>query len=102
MSDSLSLATFTPHLGRTFRLTAAPDLQIDVELVQARPLDEARQPFPNRPGQRQAFALVFRGPDTPRLPQRIYRFEREAFAADIFVVPIGLDGGRLLYEAIYT
>ena len=102
MSDSPSLATFTPHVGQTFRLTVDPGTRIDVELVRAKPLDDGRQPFQNRPGQRQAFALVFRGPETPRLAQRIYRFEREALAEDIFIVPIGLDGGRLLYEAIFT
>jgi hypothetical protein len=99
VSDQLTLSTFAPHVGGTFRLHVEPQHVLDVELVEVRPLTDT----PARAG-RQPFALIFKGPDgAPRLPQRIYGFEHDAIARqDIFIVPIGVAGGRLLYEAIFT
>jgi hypothetical protein len=93
-----TLSTFAPHVGGTFRLHVAPEHVQDVELVEARRLSNT----PAGAG-REPFALVFKGPGgAPRLPQQIYRFEHDSVAHDIFIVPIGLDNGRLLYEAIFT
>jgi hypothetical protein len=44
------------------------------------------------PGGRSPFALTFRGPVSPLLPQAIYRF----------IVPIARDGESVLYEAIFS
>ena len=54
-------------------------------------------------GPREPFALLFRGPKTPVLPQRIYRFDFEQLGAiEIFIVPIGRDESGMSYEAIFT
>jgi hypothetical protein len=55
-------------------------------------------------GERRApFSIVFRGPATPILPQRIYRLEHPAIGSfDLFLVPIGPDERGLRYEAIFT
>ena len=51
---------------------------------------------------RQPFALLFLGPLEPVLPQATYRFEHAAFPSlDIFIVPVGPDGNRMRYEAIF-
>lgn len=99
MTDLLTLSSFAPHLGATFRLHVDPQHVVDLELTEARALTDT----PARAG-RDPFALLFKGPaGAPRLPQRIYGFEHEAIGRqDIFVVPIGIDGGRVIYEAIFT
>jgi hypothetical protein len=99
VSDLPTLSTFAPHVGGTFRLHVAPEHVQDVELVEARLLSNT----PASAG-REPFALVFKGPGgAPLLPQQIYRFEHDTVPQqDIFIVPIGLDKGRLLYEAIFT
>jgi hypothetical protein len=49
------------------------------------------------------FAIVFLGPPSPILPQRIYRFEHDGIGAiEIFIVPIGRDDDGVRYEAIFT
>lgn len=56
------------------------------------------------PGRRDPFSLIFHGPASPRLPQRIYRLSHPALAElEIFLVPIGPQPGGLLgYEAIFS
>ena len=66
-------------------------------------LVEARASRGGRPDGRQPFALLFHGPLTPILPQAIYRFEHPAFPPlDIFIVPVGPEGDRMRYEAIFS
>jgi hypothetical protein len=48
-----------------------------------------------------SFRLEFRGPVDPVLPQAIYRFQRDAESADIFIVPVGREAKGTLYEAIF-
>jgi hypothetical protein len=49
------------------------------------------------------FSLFFQGPGEFCLPQRIYRMEHEALGAlDIFIVPIGIEGNRYQYEAVFS
>jgi len=97
MVDLLSLASFAPHAGETFRVRYDPEHALEMELVEVRPLGGAGM---NR---REPFALTFKGPATPILPQRIYRLEHGAVGDhDLFIVPIGPGQGGLLYEAIFT
>ena len=55
------------------------------------------------PNGRRPFALLFHGPLTPILPQAMYRFEHPAFSPlGIFIVPVGPQGDRMRYEAIFA
>jgi hypothetical protein len=93
--DELTLATFEPHVGETFTIAAVSG---DVELV----LDSASA-LGERPGGRDPFSLVLRGPPRPQLAQAIYRLEHAALGAlEIFVVPIARDDDGTTYEAIFT
>ena len=76
-----------------------PDGPLEVELVECRKLT-----LPGRSGaQREPFALLFRGPATPVLPQRIYAIEFSGLGTvEIFIVPIGPESGFMQYEAIFT
>ncbi|HTS11484.1 MAG TPA: hypothetical protein VMH00_05150 [Candidatus Limnocylindrales bacterium] len=76
-----------------------PSGTLEVELVECRKLT-----LPGRAGaNREPFALLFLGPTTPVLPQRIYPIEFTGLGTmDIFIVPIGPDSGGMQYEAIFT
>jgi hypothetical protein len=91
----LTLATFEPRVGDSFTIDAAPVL---VELVL-----ESANAAGERPGGREPFSLVFRGPLEPLLAQAIYRLEHADLGAlEIFIVPIGQDADSTSYEAIFT
>ena len=56
-----------------------------------------------RPGDRLPFALVFRGPTTPLLPQATYAMEHRDWGRfEIFLVPIGKDERGVRYQAIFS
>ena len=92
---ALTLETFEPHVGDAFTIRAQP---ADVELVL-----ESATTLGSRPGGRDPFTLVFRGPPEPALSQRIYRLEHAPLGElEIFVVPVGRDAAGMSYEAIFT
>lgn len=103
MLETLTLETFSPHVGETFRIPLQGDQSIELELVDARSLFDS---YAGRPGPRTArapFALVLKGPAAPVLPQRIYPLEHATIGRhELFIVPIGPDQGRMRYEVIFT
>jgi hypothetical protein len=51
----------------------------------------------------ETFSLIFEGPADHPLPQQIHRCEQEQLGRfDLFIVPIGLEAGRLRYEAVFN
>ena len=51
----------------------------------------------------QPFSLVFVGPARFVLPQQTYRVEHDSLGElDLFLVPIGPNGGGMRYEAVFT
>ena len=102
MLESLDLAIFTRHVGDVFRLVIDEATTIEARLIEATPSSVAStSATPN--GRRVPFSVVFRGPGSPLLPQRIYRLEHpELGALDVFLVPIGQDAGGMVYEAVFN
>jgi len=101
MLDELTVESFLPHVGEMFRVSFEANPEIPLALVEARALASAR-PIVGA-GRRQPFALLFRGAGETILVQRIYRVEHDRIGGwDIFLVPVGRDGGGVLYEAIFT
>lgn len=71
---------------------------VEMHLLECRKLNS-----PGRSGHREPFALLFRGPKAPVLPQRIYQFDFEDLGSvEIFIVPIGPDDSGMRYEAIFA
>ena len=118
MLERLTQEDFHRRLNETFRLRLEQET-LGLRLTEAEKLGEPRAaldrtggqaPFPRvgkepvPPGpQRQAFSLVFTGPPTPVLPQRIYRLEHpEMGSLDIFLVPIGIGPEGTRYQAIFN
>ena len=98
MADVSSAEAFAELVGERFAVTTAPMANLPAASEQPTEL-ELTEVSGRDPG----FALTFRGPATPRLPQATYRFARPGEAPrDIFIVPVAGDGEKTLYEAIFT
>lgn len=97
MLEKLTVDDFEPLTGEAFVLT---EQGIELQLERVMPVMESERARLRR----QPFSLVFRGPSTPRLPQRIYSLEHRSFAEplEIFLVPVGHKEGGLEYEAVFS
>lgn len=92
MVETYTVDTFSPQVRERFELIRDSG-GLDLELVEVTQLGE------RTPERRAPFSLVFRGPDSPTLPQGIHRLEHHGLGSlELFLVPIG--PGR--YEAIFT
>jgi hypothetical protein len=100
--DRLTVDDFRPAVGQTFLLDAGGAGKVDLQLVEARTIEPDAPPT-DEAGQRSPFALDFRGPVEPLLPQSIYRLEHESVGEmEIFIVPVGRTEAGTDYEAIFT
>ena len=94
--QALTLATFEPLVGDAFTLDAGAEQPLDLVL-------ESAAQAGVRPGARDPFSLIFRGPAEPMLPQAIYPLAHAGLGRlDIFVVPIARDDDGVQYQAIFT
>ena len=100
MLETFTAETFAPHLGTAFRIYVAGVPELDVELVTVTPHQSPGSP--EAQGRRAPFSLLFRGPPTPVLPQRIYSLAHAQLGTfDLFLVPIGPDEQGMRYEAVF-
>ena len=99
MLDKLRGADFLPNLNTIFRVRLDGFEPIDLELAQVNELGPG-----SMSGVRTPFSLLFLGPvSTQYLLQHTYRLEHEHMGVmDLFIVPLGLEKGRMRYEAIFT
>lgn len=101
MLDTLTLETFSPHVGETFRIRLEDERTIDVALVQASPIGTFGTDH-LRTGtllKRAPFSLVFKGSADVRLAQKIYRVEHDTLPAyEVFIVPVSPG----TYEVIFS
>jgi len=96
MLEKFTVATFAPHLGTRFQVQQ-DGLPIALELFEATPY--AEQPASGRV----PFSVMFRGPNQPVLPQRIYTLAHATLGEfALFLVPIGPDDQGMRYEAVFT
>jgi len=109
MLEHFTLATFADHVQDSFRLypeasgTRSESPTFELVLIEATDLSRPGQSRASGPHHRAPFSLVFRGPGTPVLPQRIYRMAHaEVGEFELFLVPIGPDEQGLRYEAVFT
>lgn len=93
----LRVTHFSPLVGRPFAVKFV-DGEIPLTLSEANDLGWSR------PGQRNAFSLVFHGPAKPVMPQRMYRLASADLGelSDVFLVPLGPDEKGMRYEVIFT
>jgi hypothetical protein len=99
--ETLTIDAFQPRVGETFRIRASPDIDVPAALIEARAVGAGRAAGASE--KRIPFALSFRTPPTPVLPQRIYDVVHDSLGSyEIFLVPIGPDAEGMVYEAIFT
>jgi hypothetical protein len=97
MLEKLTRDQFAGCLHQRFRLSSET-AAFDLELIEVRSLAG-----PPSPSGREPFALLFRGPADPILPQRIYPLEHAGLGKlDIFLVPVGPDDQGMRYEAVFN
>ena len=95
MTERIEKATFAENLNTKFLFRPDEENVIELELTSIREVE-------SEPGHEQ-FALLFRGPATIYLPQRIYPLEHERMGAiSIFLVPTGRDENGFIYEAAFN
>jgi len=96
--DVLQFESFGPYLNSTFAVRAG-EATVDLTLTQA-----TRTPASPYPGMaREPFSLTFQSASPEVLPQSLYAFEHPAMGKlDIFIVPIGRDGGGVIYQAVFN
>jgi len=94
----LTHGDFEKHLNRKVPVRHEAG-ETEMELVECRKLG----PRAGVPGMREPFALLFRGPMKPLLPQRMYEFRFDGLGPlEIFIVPVGPDELGMRYEAIFA
>ena len=92
----LRLEDFAGRVGERFELRFD---DATIELV----LSEARPSGSGPPGMRDPFALLFRGPRDPQLPQSSYRLAHPELGEHVlFLVPVGQEAEHMLYEAVFS
>lgn len=103
MLDKVTLETFEPLIGQTFKLHLPDATVVDVRLTDVEELPTGarrrRAPEPKR----KPFSLFFTG--APRLEQAMYPIQHEALGTEpvaIFIVPVAEVDGGFEYEAVFT
>src|SRR5918911_1507314 len=96
MLETFTVATFAPHQGEPFTVRATEQIALPMTLSEVTPLGPA--PAGADGPRRAPFSLLFHGPASPILPQRIYRVEHAAIGDfDLFLVPLGPDRAGMRY-----
>ena len=86
---------FAGCLHSMFRVMDDPRIELDLELVQVSELQVTSSS--------QVFSILFQGPDGWFMPQHIYLLRHERLGDhEVFLVPVGKEGGSVLYEAVFN
>ena len=97
MLESLTRESFEPRQGETFLIRFSDGI-IELRLAEVQGSTERTARM-----EREPFSLIFRGPLRPILPQRIYTLENDALGSlEIFLVPLGPEGGEMQYQAVFS
>ncbi len=93
--ENLHAANFNEQMQTLFAVTGEAGTPLSLRLISV-------TEQPSSP-QLEYFSLIFQGPATPALPQKIYDFEHPAIGKfSIFIVPVGRSADGLQYEAIFN
>jgi hypothetical protein len=107
MTDHPTKEYFAEHVNHSFQLKLAGQA-IKLELVEVKSLDTPSAGTTwgaaGSPPQRDAFSLVFRGPQDTPLDQGMFTLSQAGAddLAPIFLVPIAADDQGRYYEAIFN
>lgn len=95
--ELLTIDHFSDKVGQAFVIEESNAPAVELTLTEAKPLRN----FANSP--RAPFSLVFTSRGDFVLPQRMYPLRHPALGLQsIFLVPIGKDGDKVSYEAVFN
>jgi hypothetical protein len=101
--EQLNFGVFAALLKTPFSVALSSGQKMALELVSAtapKPPDGNASKAVPPDG---TFSLLFHGPGNRPLDQRTYSLEHERIGQfDLFIVPVGLEAGKLQYEAIFN
>jgi hypothetical protein len=97
MLETLTIQDWENYLETYFQVDTGNQVQITLKLISVTGYGQSFG------GKREAFSLMFFGPNQPILPQCIYRINHpEMGGLELFLVPIGIVNGGMGYEAVFT
>lgn len=98
----LTSASFTSHVGSTFRVRIEPNRSVELKLVRVNQLPRPEGgviPASNREG----FTLQFTGPSADPFKQGTYTVDHSALGtSQIFLVPARPTGSNQPYDAVFN
>ena len=95
MVETFDRDAFAEVLGSNFRIPAAEGKVLDLELIEVSEL--RRTQF------QESFHITFLLPAGYNAPQGLYDMSHETLGAmQLFLVPIGIEDGRLKLEAVFN
>jgi hypothetical protein len=95
--EFLTIDMFSDKIGQEFVVEESNSPPIELTLIEAKALRN----FANAP--RAPFSLVFISQGNFVLPQRMYPLRHPVLGLQsIFLVPIGKDGDKVSYEAVFN
>ena len=99
MLESLTIDSFTPHVGTSFWAEFPNGAKVELRLLRvAKVMESEAARLPRHP-----FSLFFLGPRSHLLSQHMYTIAHPSFEAmDIFLVPVGEEAEGYVYEAVFT
>jgi hypothetical protein len=99
---TLTLNDFTPLVGAVFTIVFSDGtFELTLAAVEPHGTRTARGDQPDL--RTEPFSAVFLGPPSPVLPQRTWDLAHPALGTHaVFLVPLGPQGGRIRYEAVFN
>ncbi len=95
MTQELNAKIFSEQVGTSFSVSQGSAEPITLELYEV--TESSTSPALEQ------FALFFRGPVSPVMPQSTMRLEHATLGAlDLFLVPIGPDDKGMRYQAVFS
>jgi hypothetical protein len=95
MLDQLKPELLAPHVGATFEVLNDPANVFSLTLTSVVEHEKTER--------NHAFSLFFHGPQTPFMPQAIYKLQHaELGVLEIFLVPVAKDKDGFQYEAVFN
>ena len=95
MLEQLKPNLLTPHIGTTFEVLTDPTNVFSLTLTNVLEHEKTER--------NEAFSLLFHGPQSPFMPQAIYKLQHaELGVFEIFLVPVARDQDGFEYEAVFN
>jgi hypothetical protein len=102
--DQLTCAALSAQVKTRFRVQVDATNELELELVEVRQLQPQPQPTSTISARKnECFSLLFNGPGSRCLEQKIYPFKHEQLGQfSLFMVPIGKNQGSFQYEVVFN